>query len=67
MTEVRGVLHAQCRVVLTHTRTKTGEETPESSLLAQRDQSVDHRPLRAVTLVDLGQQGVGGLKSVSIA
>lgn len=67
MTGVRGVLHAQYRVALTHTRTETGEEAAESSLLAQRDQSVNHRPLRAVTLVDLGQQGIGGLELVSIA
>lgn len=48
-----------------HTGTEAGEEALGTGLFGENDETVDHGAFRAVTLVDLRQQGVGGLLSVS--
>jgi hypothetical protein len=47
---------------LTHPRSKTGKETAGACFHAQGIQAVQHGPLGTVTLVDLRQEGVGGLR-----
>lgn len=55
--------HPAWRLRLTHddTRSESSEETLESSLLSERDQPSNHRSLGSMTLVDLREEGIGGV------
>lgn len=48
-----------------HTGTEAGEEALGAGLFGENNEAVDHGAFRPVTLVDLRQQGVGGLLSAS--
>lgn len=54
----------QFHIVLTHSWSETSKEASESCFFTESDQSADHGTFWPVSLVDLGQQCIGGLKRV---